>query len=67
MQLLLVILIMTNNILLLFGFENEISCSMSYNSDPYSLAIGDFNNDSWMDIAVANYGGDYVEILLNEC
>lgn len=53
----------TNNILLLFGFGNgtfgnESSYSMSYNSDPYSLAVGDFNNDSWMDIAVANYGAD---------
>src|SRR5262249_29520131 len=32
---------------------------------PYSIAIGDFNTDSQLDIAVANSGNDNLEILLN--
>ena len=33
-------------------------------SQPHSLALGDFNNDSWLDIVVANYGTDSIGILL---
>ena len=40
---------------------------MAYNSDPYAVAVGDFNNDGWLDIAVANYGEDDIEILLKSC
>lgn len=62
----------TNNLLLLFGFGNgrfgnEISYPMNYNSNPYSIAFGNFNNDTWIDIAVANNGADYIETLLNKC
>lgn len=62
----------TNNVFLLFGFGNgtfgnEASYIMGYGADPYSLAAGDFNNDDWIDITVANHGGDYVEILLQTC
>ena len=62
----------TNNILILFGFGNgtfgnETRHSMGYNSRPYSVAVGDFDRDGWMDMAVANFGADYVEILLQPC
>ena len=40
---------------------------MKYNSRPYSVALGDFDSDGWMDMAVANYQADYVEILLQPC
>ena len=61
-----------NNVLLLFGFGNgtfgnNTFYSMGYNSRPYSVAVGDFDRDGWMDIAVANFGADYVEILLQPC
>ena len=61
-----------NNVLILFGLGNgtfgkERSYSMRYDSRPYSLAVGDFDRDGWMDIAVANFGADYVEILLQPC
>jgi hypothetical protein len=48
-------------------FGNETFYSFGYNSRPYEVAVGDFNKDGWMDIAVANYGTDYVEILLKLC
>ena len=62
----------TNKVLLVQGFGNgtfgnETSYALGYNFDPYAVAIGDFNDDDWLDIAVANYGGDYVEILLKIC
>ena len=61
-----------NEILILFGVENgsfgnERSYSMGYDSRPYSVAVGDFDRDGWMDMAVANFGADYVEILLQPC
>ena len=33
-------------------------------TEPHSVALGDFNNDSWLDIVVANYGSDSIGILL---
>ena len=61
-----------NEVLILFGFGNGSfgnarSYSMGYDSRPYSVAVGDFDRDGWMDIAVANFGADYVEILLQPC
>ena len=38
--------------------------STGYDSHPYSVAIGDFNNDRQLDVAVANAGTDNVGILL---
>ncbi|MFA7466024.1 MAG: VCBS repeat-containing protein, partial [Parcubacteria group bacterium] len=32
---------------------------------PFSVAIGDINNDGWFDLAVVNYGSNSVSILLN--
>ena len=59
----------TNNIGILFGygngsFANQITYSTGYDSLPYSVVIGDFNNDHYLDIAVANYGTDNVGVFL---
>jgi hypothetical protein len=35
-----------------------------YDSFPSSLAAGDFNNDHYLDLAIANYGTDNVGVLL---
>ncbi|CAF4505415.1 unnamed protein product, partial [Rotaria sp. Silwood2] len=35
-------------------------------SKPSSIAVGDFNNDKWLDIAVANYGTDNIGILIGQ-
>ena len=61
-----------NNVLILFGFGNgtfgnKTSYSMRYDSRSYSVAVGDFDRDGWIDMAVANFGADYVEILLQPC
>ena len=50
----------TNNIGIFLGygngtFSNQITYSTGSNSYPQSVAVGDFNNDSRLDIAVANY------------
>ena len=59
----------TNNIGILLGngdgsFENQITYSTGYDSIPYSLAVGDFNHDNNLDIAVANYGTNNIGIFL---
>ncbi len=61
-----------NNVLVFYGlgnatFTKSTPFSFEYGSFPISAAIGDFNNDTWLDIAVANYGPGYVEILLQTC
>ncbi len=40
---------------------------MGYDLRPRQVAVGDFDKDGFLDIAVANYGTDYVEILLQIC
>jgi hypothetical protein len=62
----------SESLLVLFGYGNGTfgtskSYSLGYLSLPYSIAVGDFNRDSWLDIAVANYGTDNIEILLQVC
>jgi hypothetical protein len=44
------------------AFANEISYSTGFDSIPYSIALGDLNNDQYLDIAVANYGTDEIAI-----
>jgi hypothetical protein len=62
----------TSDVLLLQGygngtFGNETSYALGYMADPYAVAVGDFSNDGLLDIAVADYGQDYIEILLRSC
>jgi predicted nucleotidyltransferase len=60
----------SNSVGILFGYGNgsfadQISYQVGYNSRPNWVAFGDFNSDGWIDVAVANYGADTVEILGN--
>ena len=62
----------TNNVLVFLGqiggsFFQARSYAMGYNARPQSVTIADMNNDDLLDIIVANYGKDYVEILLQTC
>ncbi|CAF1523841.1 unnamed protein product [Adineta ricciae] len=45
-------------------FTNQIVYSMDFSSKPYSIAIGDLNNDNYSDIVVANYGDVTIAIFL---
>jgi hypothetical protein len=58
----------TNDAVVLIGYGNgSFSTFMSYpmgdSSQPASIAVGDFNRDHQLDIAVANYGTNNVCIL----
>jgi hypothetical protein len=60
----------TNNIGILFAnsngtFANQITFSTSFGSHPSSVAVGHFNDDTLLDIAVASYGANMVGVLLN--
>jgi hypothetical protein len=60
---------MMNNIIIFFGNVNGIFLkqppySTGPNSTPKMVAVGDFNNDSRFDIAVANFGTNNVGIFL---
>ncbi|CAF1538914.1 unnamed protein product, partial [Adineta steineri] len=62
----------SNEILVLIGsnegnFSKLNSYSLGYNAGQESVAIADINNDSLYDLIVANYGTNYVEILLQTC
>ncbi|CAF4701818.1 unnamed protein product [Rotaria sp. Silwood1] len=59
----------TNNIVILFGFGDGsfllgTACRTGLGSSPYALAIGDFNNDSRLDIAVVNEKSNETNIFL---
>jgi hypothetical protein len=43
-------------------FSNQITYSTDGDSQPYSVAVLDFNNDTRLDIAVANYGSNSVGV-----
>ena len=45
-------------------FSSQNKYSITDNSYPISLAIGDFNNDNLTDLAVANYGSNILGIFL---
>jgi hypothetical protein len=62
----------TNNILLFYGngngtFGNKESYPLGYDYRPYSIAVNDLNHDGWMDIVIACYGTDHIEILMKTC
>ena len=46
------------------SFANQTTFSTGYDSDPYSLVVGDLNNDNKLDIIVANYGTNNVGVFL---
>lgn len=59
----------TNNIGIFFGqgdgtLSKQVTYSTGTNSQPSSLAVGDFNNDRQMDIVVANFGAHNIGIFL---
>jgi hypothetical protein len=60
----------TDNIMILFGsgygiFNSHMSYSTGNGSYSCAVAVGDFNNDSRLDIVVANSGTDNVGIFLS--
>ena len=61
----------TNSVGILFGgphrnFNYTQICPTEYGASPYSVAVSDFNNDSYLDIVVANSGTDNIVILLGD-
>ncbi|CAF0763731.1 unnamed protein product [Adineta steineri] len=40
------------------SFKNQMTYSTGSGSGPYSLAVADFNNDTFLDVLVANYDGN---------
>ena len=62
----------TNELLVFHGdgygnFSKPTTYSLGFNARPQSVAIADLNNDKLLDIVVANYGNNYLEILLQNC
>ncbi len=62
----------TSNIFLLYGSRhgtvgNQTSYSLGYGYLHYSIALKDLNQENWMDIVIAFYGTDHVEILIKMC
>jgi hypothetical protein len=48
-------------------FAKMTVVSWEYESHPFSILVGDFNNDKKLDLAVANNGTDSLHILLQTC
>lgn len=62
----------SNEVLIFIGigdgtFLEAKRYSVGYNACPQSVAIVDMDNDGKLDIAVVNYGTDYLQILLQTC
>jgi hypothetical protein len=62
----------TNNIFLLYGygngtFGNDTSYPFGYGYQPYSVAVSDLNQNNWMDIVIACYDTDHIEVLMKIC
>ncbi|CAF1551502.1 unnamed protein product, partial [Adineta steineri] len=58
-----------DNIGVFFGygngkFQNQTTYLTGIGSRPQSVAVGDFNNDNYLDIVVANYGNESIGIFL---
>ncbi|CAF5105531.1 unnamed protein product [Rotaria sp. Silwood1] len=41
------------------AFAVKPTTSVTSSSLPYSIAVGDFNNDNWLDFVVAHYAPQY--------
>ncbi|CAF5116885.1 unnamed protein product, partial [Rotaria sp. Silwood1] len=59
----------THSVSVFYGYGNgsftmPSTYSTGYDSFPYAVVSGDFNNDKQMDLAIANYGTNNVGILL---
>jgi hypothetical protein len=48
------------------SFSNQTTFTTGFNSQPYSLAIGDFDNDTSLDIIIANHGTNNVDVFLGQ-
>ncbi|CAF4628800.1 unnamed protein product [Rotaria sp. Silwood2] len=46
------------------SFSNQTTFTTGLNSQPNAVAVGDFNNDTFLDIIVANYGTNNIGVLL---
>lgn len=62
----------TNNFLIFSGlgdgsFSDPISYSVGYDARPQFVTIGDFNNDTRLDIVIVNYGTNNINIFLQSC
>ena len=62
----------SNEVLIYVGrgdgtFVDPMIYTTGYDARPQSVAIADVNHDGMLDVAVANYGSGYVEILLQTC
>jgi len=61
-----------SSVVLLLGhrdstFGNMVSIQLKYGSYPFSVLVGDFNNDRKLDFTVANNGTDSLQIFLQTC
>jgi hypothetical protein len=62
----------TSQLFLLYGngngtFGNETIYGLGYKYNPYSIAVKDLNQDNQLDIVIACYGTDHVEIFIKTC
>ncbi|CAF4154507.1 unnamed protein product, partial [Adineta steineri] len=46
-------------------FSYPITYSTGYDSSPFSVISADFNNDNYLDLAIANYGTNNIGILIS--
>ncbi|CAF4639966.1 unnamed protein product, partial [Rotaria sp. Silwood2] len=58
-----------NNVAIYFGYDNgtvasPVKYSTGIDSAPYMIAVGDFDNDHRLDVAIANFGTNSVVVLL---
>ena len=61
-----------NTVVVFYGTGNRLLLnserySFDYNYRPRAIAIGDLDNDGWLDIAVANYESGSVDVLFHTC